>query len=216
MRSAHLTPGEVITTSWPITGQFHIARWPSEVTTSRDLELLNDIAATWTPLGINVRLPRDVAPWKYNKLLHNLSNAIVALTGCNEHTELTNAIIAEGERVLRDAGIDYIAYEQCHAELAKDGPVARPVDGSENTCTVSTWQSLARGIGSVEDRLPQRRNRATRPPSRTNCATQFNAGRIGPPCGAPLSKTWQPHYDRTPKPARSRTWAALLTTFRSS
>ena len=74
--AVHLEPGEVIVRSWPVVGQFHIARWPASVSTQADADLLTGLAETWSAAGIRVRLPDDVAPWKYNKLLSNLGNAI--------------------------------------------------------------------------------------------------------------------------------------------
>jgi 2-dehydropantoate 2-reductase len=34
--AVHLEPGEVIVRSWPVVGQFHIARWPASVSTQAD------------------------------------------------------------------------------------------------------------------------------------------------------------------------------------
>src|ERR1700748_1888730 len=77
--AVHLEPGEVIVRSWPVAGQFHIARWPAAASTSDDAELLAGLAESWTAAGILVNVPHDVAPWKYNKLLSNLGNAVGAL-----------------------------------------------------------------------------------------------------------------------------------------
>jgi 2-dehydropantoate 2-reductase len=38
--AVHLEPGEVIVRSWPVVGQFHIARWPASITTPADADLL--------------------------------------------------------------------------------------------------------------------------------------------------------------------------------
>src|SRR6201999_1441888 len=69
--AVHLEPGEVIVRSWPVVGQFHMARWPASVSTQRDAELLIALGEAWSPAGIRVRTPDDVAPGKYNKLLSN-------------------------------------------------------------------------------------------------------------------------------------------------
>src|ERR1700733_3982539 len=80
--AVHLEPGEVIVRSWPVVGQFHIGRWPAPLSTQADADLLKRLVETWSPGGILVSTPDDVVPWKYNKLLSNLGNAVGAL--CDE------------------------------------------------------------------------------------------------------------------------------------
>src|ERR1700748_324908 len=53
--AVHLDPGEVIVRSWPVVGQFHIARWPASVSTQADAELLTGVAEVWSAAGILVR-----------------------------------------------------------------------------------------------------------------------------------------------------------------
>jgi 2-dehydropantoate 2-reductase len=133
-----------------VVGQFHIARWPASVSTQADAELLTWVAEVWSAAGILVRLPDDVAPWKYNKLLSNLGNAVGALSA--EPADANDVVIAvrrEGENVLRHAGIDYVSFETSTAARA-DGPTIRPVPGWNGGPSNSTWQSLSRNTGSVE------------------------------------------------------------------
>ena len=91
--AAYVTPGEVIAKSWPVAAQFHIARWPAALGTDEDRVLLADIAEAWTPAGVLVKLPPDAAPWKYNKLLSNLANAVVALTGSMSAAQKQDALL---------------------------------------------------------------------------------------------------------------------------
>ena len=42
--AVHLEPGEVIVRSWPVVGQFHIARWPASISTKGDADLLTRLA----------------------------------------------------------------------------------------------------------------------------------------------------------------------------
>jgi 2-dehydropantoate 2-reductase len=149
MPAAHVTPGEVIAKSWPVAGQFHVARWPAALSTAEDRELLDEIAATWTPAGILTKLPADVAPWKYNKLLSNLSNAVVALTGSDRDGDVAKVVTREGADVLERAGIPYVPFEESAAARA-EGPTLRQVAGADKVVSNSTWQSLARNSGSVE------------------------------------------------------------------
>jgi 2-dehydropantoate 2-reductase len=123
--AVHLEPGEVIVRSWPVIGQFHIGRWPAQCNSPADGELLEDVDTAWSPAGVRVRVVDDVAAWKYNKLR------------------------AEGERVLRHAGIDFVSFEVSTAARA-DGPILRPVPGANTGPSNSTWQSLSRNTGNVE------------------------------------------------------------------
>ncbi|WP_293329630.1 ketopantoate reductase family protein [Mycobacterium sp.] len=148
--AVHLEPGEVIVRSWPVVGQFHIGRWPASLRTQADAELLAALAQTWTPAGIRVRTPDDVAPWKYNKLLSNLGNAVGAL--CAEPADASQVVAAlrsEGENVLRRAGIEFVSFETSKA-MRTDGPTIRPVPGWKGGPSNSTWQSLSRGTGNAE------------------------------------------------------------------
>lgn len=146
----HLQPGEVIAQSWPTIGQFHMSRWPAALATAEDAGLLGQLAHTWTGAGIHVRLPADVAPWKYNKLLANLANVVGALLDDDSAVaSIAKAARAEGHDVLRHAGIDAISLEQSDAARA-DGPHPRHVPGTATGVTNSTWQSLYRQTGDSE------------------------------------------------------------------
>ena len=148
--AVHLEPGEVIVRSWPVVGQFHIARWPASIGTPADADLLAGLADMWSAAGIPVRLPDDVAPWKYNKLLSNLGNAVGALTAePAAASEVVAAVHREGENVLRHAGIEFISFETSTAART-DGPTIRPVPGWDGGSSNSTWQSLSRSTGNVE------------------------------------------------------------------
>ena len=146
----HLEPGEVIARSWPVVGQFHIARWPAPINTQADADLLTGLLDTWSAAGITVRIPDDVAPWKYNKLLSNLGNAVGALSAEGAETsEVLAAVRGEGENVLRHEGIEFVSFEISTAVRA-DGPTIRPVPGWNARSSNSTWQSLSRNTGNVE------------------------------------------------------------------
>jgi 2-dehydropantoate 2-reductase len=148
--AVHLEPGEVIVRSWPVLGQFHIGRWPASVREPADAELLDGLAATWTAAGIRTSVVDDVAPWKYNKLLSNLANAAGALSADGaDLRQVAAALRAEGEYVLRRAGIEFVSFEISTAARA-DGPTIRPVPGRDTGPSNSTWQSLSRNTGNVE------------------------------------------------------------------
>jgi 2-dehydropantoate 2-reductase len=148
--AVHLEPGNVIARSWPVVGQLHVGRWPASISTQADADLLRGLAETWSAAGIRVRTPDDVAPWKYNKLLSNLGNAVGALTADAADTgEMVAAVRREGENVLRHAAIDFVSSETSRA-VRSDGPTIRPVPGWNAGQSNSTWQSLSRNTGNVE------------------------------------------------------------------
>src|SRR5262249_48995667 len=149
--AVHLEPGEVIARSWPVVGQFHIGRFPASTSTRADTELLARLAETWTAAGIHVRTPDGIAPWKHNKLLSNLGNAVGALAAeADDVGEVVSALRREGADVLRHAGIDYVSFEVTTAARVEDGPTIRPVPGWNAASTKSTWQSMSRNTGNVE------------------------------------------------------------------
>ncbi|MDT5277297.1 MAG: 2-dehydropantoate 2-reductase, partial [Mycobacterium sp.] len=148
--AVHLEPGQVIVRSWPVVGQFHVGRWPAPLRTRADAELLQGLTETWGAAGIRLRVVDDVAPWKYNKLLSNLGNAVGALSADGaDVSEVVATVRGEGEHVLRYAGIEFVSFEVSTAARA-DGPTPRPVPGSNTGASNSTWQSLSRNTGNVE------------------------------------------------------------------
>lgn len=96
----------------------------------------------------------DVLPWKYGKLLRNLSNALQAACGRTSAPaalELTRLAVAEGKAVYRAAGIEYVNLKAAYAERGDRFSVADipeyPRGGG------STWQSLKRGLTVEVDYL---------------------------------------------------------------
>lgn len=148
--AAHIEPGEVIVRSWPVVGQFHVSRWPASISTAQDAEFLSVLQTIWLGAGINIRLPEDVAPWKYNKLLLNLNNVIGALSEPGTEVGwLRDMVIREGEDVLRRLRIEFVPFAASTAARA-DGPTPRPVPGFESAPGDSTSQSLYRQTGDIE------------------------------------------------------------------
>jgi 2-dehydropantoate 2-reductase len=148
--AVHLQPGEVIVRSWPVVGQFHIGRWPAPLRTPADDAFLQRLTQAWSTSGVRVNAVDDVAPWKYNKLLSNLGNAVGALSGEGaDMSDVTAALRAEGEQVLRTAEIEFVSFGVSSAARA-DGPTPRAVPGRDTGASNSTWQSLSRNTGNVE------------------------------------------------------------------
>jgi 2-dehydropantoate 2-reductase len=87
----------------------------------------------------------DIRRWKYGKLLTSLNAALLALCGPEADTaELRRRLRQEGEAVLTAAGIDFVTESQQAARRVQASMTVK--SGSAG----STWQSLARGSGSVE------------------------------------------------------------------
>lgn len=140
----------MIVRSWPVAGQFHLGRWPAGLRTAADTELLNESDTAWTAAGIRVNVVDDVAPWKYNKLLSNLGNAVGALAV--EGSDVSALVVPlrdEAERVLAYAGIELVSLDVSTAARV-DGPRPRSVPGADTGASNSTWQSLSRHTGDVE------------------------------------------------------------------
>ena len=95
-------------------------------------------------------VPRDdIMRWKYRKLLNNLGNAVEALCGPDPEARVVHRRAGtEGAAVLAAAGIDVVSPEEDAARRGDGfqwgGDAARSRPGG------SSWQSLARGTGSIE------------------------------------------------------------------
>ena len=99
--------------------------------------------------GFAAEARSDISRWKYAKLLRNLNNSVQALFGgAGAAPEVQDRALAEGLAVLDAAGIAYVGaeeYDTQHDRLVTIEPVpGRPRSGD------SSWQSLARGSGSIE------------------------------------------------------------------
>jgi 2-dehydropantoate 2-reductase len=146
--AVHLVPGEVIVRMAPMSGTFIIGRYAAPEDAA-DRQLLSVIEADWTASSFTVRLVDDVMRWKYTKLLSNLGNAPQALIRSVESFDgVVEVLRAEAEVVLRDAGIEW-AGEDEEAEWRGEFAV-RPVAGVPEELGGSSWQSIARGTGSIE------------------------------------------------------------------
>ncbi len=140
----YIDPGVVQAYSTPITGLFDIGRYPDGVD---DVAMeISSVLACSTYLSE----PRpDIMRWKYGKLLMNLGNGIDAMCGpAARGTDLYRIVREEGAATLRGARIDYVDSEEDRARRA-DHMTLRPIEGQRRGGG-STWQSLERGLGSVE------------------------------------------------------------------
>jgi 2-dehydropantoate 2-reductase len=142
--TAHTEPGVVVAQSAPVSGLLDIGCYPGGLDDRAHAiaDALN--ASTFHSI------PRmDVMRWKYTKLLMNLGNSVDAAIAADPRTsELTKRLRTEGEACLRAAGIDFASRDE-DKERRGDRMSVQPVNG-EFRGGGSSWQSLARGTGTIE------------------------------------------------------------------
>jgi 2-dehydropantoate 2-reductase len=142
--AAHVEPGVVQASSSPIAGLLDIGRYPSGTD-----DTARAVAAAFSASTFE-SVPRDdVMRWKYTKLLMNLGNAVEALCAPSPAAgALAARLRAEGVACLEAAGIAF-ASEAEDRDRRADKLSIRPIGGARRGGG-SSWQSLARGAGSIE------------------------------------------------------------------
>jgi 2-dehydropantoate 2-reductase len=140
----HLEPGVVEAHAAPVTGILDLGRFPNGVGPRGD-----KIAAAFASSTFESVARDDIMRWKYGKLLNNLGNAVDALCGPDDGARVVHRRAwAEGAAVLEAADIDAVSPEEDSARRGAGfqwgGDAARSRPGA------SSWQSLARGTGSIE------------------------------------------------------------------
>jgi len=129
--------------SAPVSGLLDIGSFPSGVD-----ETARAVAEAISTTSFRSEARPDVMRWKYRKLLSNLANAVEALCGPGARFgPLARAAEQEGAAVLAAAGIEVTdddEYWKHHATLKMAPTPSGPWQGG------SSWQSLARGTGSIE------------------------------------------------------------------
>lgn len=142
--ATHLRPGVVQASSSPVSGLLDVGRWPAGTDS-----LSEELAARLSQSTFSSVSRPDIARWKWGKLLMNLGNAVEAVCGRDAGAvELAADVRAEGHACLAAAGIAAASEEEDAARRA-GLLTARPIAG-ERRGGGSTWQSLARGLGTVE------------------------------------------------------------------
>ena len=142
--ASQLRPGVVQLHSAPVSGLLDIGRFPSGLD-DRGRAIADAIATT--PFQ-SVARP-DIMRWKYRKLLMNLANAVEALAGPEgRFSALAREAQREGKEALAAAGIDVASSEEDRERRGDFLQIAATSSGEWQGG--SSWQSLARGAGSIE------------------------------------------------------------------
>jgi 2-dehydropantoate 2-reductase len=143
MPAAFLEPGVVEIYSTPLSGAFALGCVPHGTDARAER-----LAAALEGSGFRAACVPDVLRWKHAKLLTNLGNALEAAAG-------PEADLQDIEQRLRDealacyqaAGIDWMPLPEMRALVGR--LELAPVSGRHRRGG-SSWQSLARGAGSIE------------------------------------------------------------------
>jgi 2-dehydropantoate 2-reductase len=142
--TAHLEPGVVAGYSTPWRGVLDVGRYPSGTDA-----VAGEIAAAFTRAGFSSVVQRDNMRWKYRKLLMNLGNIVEALCERGPDAgDVVRRLHAEGEAALRAAKIGHVRPKQDRAR--RDGVLNPQPVGGRHRDGGSTWQSVARGMPSLE------------------------------------------------------------------
>jgi 2-dehydropantoate 2-reductase len=151
--SSFLEPGEVVAFSSPTTGLLDAGCYPRG--TDACIEAVTRAIDT---SGFAARAEPAIMRWKYNKLLSNVLNALMAVlgTGGRGYRALEGGLADFAARVRAEAlacysaaGIDCASEAEEATRRKAAGVEILPVEGQRPTAG-SSWQSLARGVGSIE------------------------------------------------------------------
>lgn len=142
MPATHLEPGVVLLNAWPVPGILDLGRYPRGVD-----DTATELASLLEGAGFSSVAHPAIMTSKYRKLLGNLGNALDAAIGSRgRHGDLLQRARDEGRRVLAAAGIEVLGED----EDAKRRTVMTSARLPESPAGSSSWQSLARGTGSIE------------------------------------------------------------------
>jgi 2-dehydropantoate 2-reductase len=142
--ASQLHPGVVQVHSAPVSGLLDLGCFPGGL--DAQAQAIAD-AIDATPFE-SVERP-DIMRWKYRKLLMNLSNAVEALCGpAARFSPLAKEVQREGMEALAAAGIEAVSSEEDRDRRGDHLQMAATASGEWQGG--SSWQSLARGAGSIE------------------------------------------------------------------
>ena len=141
----YLTPGTVQVWCAPTSGILHVGCYPSGTNPTAEAA-----TAAFRESTFLAAAKPDIMRWKYRKLLSNLGNAVDALCGTAARgSGLAQRARREGIACLEAAGIPFIADDEEDAGQLERQVQPRTIGGVERRGG-SSWQSLARRLGTIE------------------------------------------------------------------
>jgi 2-dehydropantoate 2-reductase len=152
--ATHLEPGTVRAHWAPCPGMLDVGRYPASAGPAPAGPVPPDdraeaLAGAFRDAGFDARALHDVMRSKRGKLVMNLGNAVEALCGPEARGGPVSRVLeAEGRACLAAAGLPFATADE-QAERRRAMPPVR----SDPDVGGSTWQSLARGTGSIETDL---------------------------------------------------------------
>ncbi len=139
----HLEPGVVAGTGAPMFGVLDVGRYPTGTDTTAV-----ELAAALTDGNFRSEASPAIMRHKYAKLRVNTGNAVDAACGRqSRQSEVVKRAAAEALRVFAAAGIDVAGRDEVAAR--REGFTTPELEGRPRAGS-SSWQSLARGAGSIE------------------------------------------------------------------
>ncbi len=137
--ASYMEPGIVEANATGVFGALDAGRYP----TGSD-SVIAEVCANLEAAGFRARPDAAAMRLKYAKLLGNLNNTLGAAIGDARAPEINRMLTAEAVACYRAAGIEWASDAEMMA--LRQGMVA----GGGRRQGSSTWQSLARGAGSIE------------------------------------------------------------------
>jgi 2-dehydropantoate 2-reductase len=144
MPATYLEPGVVLNHASPIGGILDAGCYPHGVDS-----LITQVTADLTACGFSAKADLAIMRWKYTKLLSNLRNALQAICGLDAPGgDIARMARQEALACYKAAGIDFISEEEMRRRIQTEIRMAE-IEGHPRAGG-STWQSLVRGLPSVE------------------------------------------------------------------
>lgn len=137
--ATYLEPGIVEASSAPAFGILDAGCYPTGVD-----HLVTKVCIDLERAGFSAHPDERIMRWKYAKLLGNLNNTLQAAVGSAPARDIARMLQQEAIACYKAAGIDWASEEEMRKRREAMSTPRGWRGGS------STWQSLARGAGSIE------------------------------------------------------------------
>ncbi|QWT24827.1 ketopantoate reductase family protein [Subtercola sp. PAMC28395] len=140
--ASHLSPGIVVSPSYPVVGSVWLGRYPDQHDEVQDQFVADLVAA-----GFDSQSVSNVSAWKARKLLVNAANGLDVLAGDDEDRVVARKrLFGEARAVFEAAGLAVVQDAPRFSLAVQEVP-------GHTSGRLSTWQSFARGASSEVDYL---------------------------------------------------------------